>query len=229
MRSPLNDLHEDLPNIYSDANATGTHERHSVDFVVSVLEAYRDQPKDRHSEYARTWQDIYMYSYTRADKQRFPLIVTEAKLAEGGKADYVEVELQAQRACEAYLDSTERVVDKIAALTAVGPTFRGWIYTRDKPRWTPAWGSPTEYDPTLYIDAASPYSWFIYNFIKTVVTSCILRNVDLSLCKRDSVSYNFQLLNFACSFSTSFGFDTHLVRSLCRYEKRTAWLQHPET
>ena len=143
----LLDLRQDLRILYDDANATGAQEWPSVDFVVSVLEAYRDLPdqphaltirqehppvKDRHSEYARTRQDIYMYSYRRADKQRFPLIVTEAKLAEGGKADYVEVELQAQRACEAYLNSKERVGDKIAALTAVGPTFRAWTYTRDE-------------------------------------------------------------------------------------------------
>ena len=45
----LLDLRQDLRTLYNDANATGAQEWPSVDFVVSVLEAYRDLPNQPHA------------------------------------------------------------------------------------------------------------------------------------------------------------------------------------
>ena len=108
--------------------------------------------------------DVVLKSYMAPSRKRFPVLFHEAKRAEGGAPDYREVEMQAQGACEEYLNSREAVSTVVFAMCCVGTRCRMFRYIKEHGfDWSPMWGNKKEFDATQYFDAmdpfGSPYIW----------------------------------------------------------------------
>ncbi|KAK1046372.1 hypothetical protein LTR74_017969, partial [Friedmanniomyces endolithicus] len=91
------------------------------------------------------------------------LMYIEVKRADATQTDFQTVELQAQDACEAYLNAGRRMTDEVYAMCVVGPLCRMFRYVKDSDfGWKAQWGNNAEYDRTQHIDVATTQSLRIW-------------------------------------------------------------------
>lgn len=124
------------------------------------------------SEHRRRRVDIHLDSFVEESKKRITLMYIEIKRADATRADFQTVEIQAQDACEAYLNSPESVTSEVYAMCVLGPLCRMFRYIKDSDfDWEPLWGNNEEYDRTQYIDVAEERSKEIWNTLNAIVRS----------------------------------------------------------
>ena len=175
----LTKLSGDLPKLYQAANNVyradsrkRAIEWQSRNFWFAVLQAFIDNEEevalrlfpetppiaDPQSEQRLRRVDGVLSAYMATSHTRVPILFLEAKIAEGGSADYKEVEKQAQGACEDYLNSSEAVSSVVFAMCCVGTRCRMFKYIKEEGfDWAPMWGNKKEADSSQYFDAMDPF------------------------------------------------------------------------
>lgn len=170
-----------IPELYEDANAENALEWASGSFWNACLQAWamtrnvaimidREAPPDEDpgSEYRLKRVDVVGKAFANQSKRRLTFLFCELKSAGATPRKLQEVEIQAQRACEAYLNAPNRINDVVFAMCCVGTSCRAFKYIKDEDfDWKPMWGSNSEADATLYFDAGDPlrsiYIWQALN------------------------------------------------------------------
>ena len=122
------------------------------------------------SEHRRRRVDIHLDSFVEESKKRITLMYIEIKRADATRADFQTVEIQAQDACEAYLNSPESATSEVYAMCVLGPLCRMFRYIKDSDfDWEPLWGNNEEYDRTQYIDVADEKSRQIWDTLTAII------------------------------------------------------------
>ena len=181
----LRDLTNESRNLYLQMFSPGATEPQARAFWEEVLDALisasekalrrrTEQPPvtSTLSEHRRRRVDIHLDSFVDESKKRITLIYIEVKRADAKQADFQTVEMQAQDACEAYLNSPESLTSEVYAMCVVGPLCRLFRYIKDSDfDWEPLWGKNEEYDRTQYIDVADGQSRQIWDTLNAIIRS----------------------------------------------------------